>query len=199
MTATTYPNGQVLTSTALTVKQINAIIQTLTCGVLGINPPDYGLVRVSWQTEGQPFENVDRDVCYVSCVPQDVEYSRVRDRVFSGTGPVVENWLYTKGWRISWCFYGPNGEDRARAVRSAAFMDYFNDQLSLSNLYLVNDPSEITRVPEHFNAQWWERSDFHLVMYEQVTETISDGAATSVEVKVYDKDGLEADINVVRS
>jgi hypothetical protein len=71
-------------------------------------------------------------------------------------------------------------------IRSALFMDYFNDQLNLSNLYPVPDSPEVTRMPEEWNAQWIERSDYHIVMYEQVTETITDGIATSVEVKVFD-------------
>jgi hypothetical protein len=120
----------------------------------------------------------------------------VRDRTFSGTGPVTETWGYTRGWRVAWCLYGPNSTDRARMIHSAMFMDYFNDVLSLSNLYPISDPPEPTRIPEQTNSQWFERADFHIIMYEQVTETIEDGAVTSVEVKVYDKDGLAADITV---
>ena len=51
-TSTSYPNGQVLVSTALTVDQINKIIQPLTCGMIGVNPADFSVVRVDWQSEG---------------------------------------------------------------------------------------------------------------------------------------------------
>lgn len=67
-------------------------------------------------------------------------------------------------------------------------MDYFNDQLNLNNLFPVSDPAEPTRTPENFNAQWWERADFSIEMYENVTETVEDGKVTSVEIKVYDAD-----------
>jgi hypothetical protein len=165
--------------------------------MIGINPPNPALVRIDWQTEGQPFvPRPQDDICFISCIPENVEYRTVRDRTFSGTGPVTETWVYTRGWRVAWCLYGPNSTDRARMIHSAMFMDYFNDVLSLSNLYPISDPPEPTRIPEQTNSQWFERADFHIIMYEQVTETIEDGAVTSVEVKVYDKDGLAADITV---
>ncbi len=200
MTSITYPNGQVLVSSALTVPQINVIMQNLTCGMLGINPPDYSKVRIDWPTEGQPFVGLpNNDVCFISCVPQDVEYSKVRDRTFSGTGPVTETWVYTKGWRIAFTLYGPNCQDRARALHSAMFMDWVNDTLSLSNIYPVSDYPEITRIPESWNAQWWERADFYFTAYEQVTETIDDGAVTSVQIQTFADDlGQIADITATK-
>lgn len=198
-TQTAYPNGQVLVSSALTPSQINLIIQTLTCGAIGVNPVDPSQVRVDWPTQGQPFADVGTDVCYISCVPKDVEYSRIRERVLTQTSnPTVltENWGYTKGWRIAWVFYGPNSEDRSRQVRSAMFLGYFNDQLSLNNLYPLPDPPEVVRSPQLINAEWWERADFHIDLYEAVTETITDGVVTSVEVKLNDNNGPVADLTV---
>jgi len=196
-TSTTYPNGQTLVSSALTPPQMNVLLQTLTAGMIGINPPDVSQVRVDWPTQGQPFEDVGTDIAYISCVPKDVEYTRIRERVLSQAGSTLtENWTYTKGWRVSWVFYGPTSEDRARQVRSAMFMDYFNDQLSLNNLYPLPDPPEVIRSPQLINAEWWERADFYIDMYEAVTEAITDGVVTSVEVKLNTTDGLVADFTV---
>jgi hypothetical protein len=201
MTTTQYPNGQVLSSTALTPSAISAILQILTCGAIGINPPDFSQVRVDWQTTGQPATPLpSQDVCYLSCVPHDTEYTRVRDRAYTTVaGVLTETWHYSKGWRISWTLYGPASSDHARALRSASFMDWFNDQLSLSQLWPLSDPPEVTRVPENYNSQWWERSDFYIDVYEYVTETIAPGAVTSVEIKVLEPaDGQVADITVVK-
>lgn len=184
-TSTVYPNGQVLVSSAITPVNFNLLMQTLTCGMLGINPPDVSQIRIDWPTEGQPFvKSPAIDVCFLAIVPENVDYHLVRDRTFTGVGPVTEEWSYTRGWRVSWTFYGPSSTDRARMVNSALFMDYFNDQLSLANLYPVLDPPQPTRTPEQFNAQWWERSDFHVIMYEAVTESIQDQAVVSVELIV---------------
>lgn len=206
-TVTTYPNGQVLTSSALTPPQISIALQSLTYGMIGLATPppsSFQPVQVSWQTQGQPFSpQVNQDVCYLACVPVDAEYSRVRDEVNSGTGvnlyPVTQTWTYTKSWRISWILYGPSSEDRARMIRSAMFMDYFNDLLAQSNLYLISDPPEVVRVPENDNAQWWERSDFHIDCYEQVTETLVTpvgGYVKSVEIIVEDSEQVRDDFTV---
>lgn len=200
MTTTQYPNGQVLTSTALTVAQINILVQALTCGMLGINPVDVSKVRCDWQATGQPDVALpSQDSCYISCVTQDVDYSRVRDRSYSGIGPVVEAWVYTRGWRLEWVCYGPNSFDRCRQIQSALFQDYFNDAFAAQgNLYPVLDPAEPVRLPELHNAQWYDSSRFHCVFYEQVTETIQDTAVTSVEIKVYDgsPDDPVADVTI---
>lgn len=196
-TSTVYPNGQVLVSNALTPSEINELIQSLTCGMIGINPPDPSQVRVDWQTQGQPFQNNQTDVCYILCVPFDVEYSRIRDVLLTQTGETLtENWGYTRGWRIAWTLYGPNSTDRARMIWSAMFMEYFTDQLSLSNLYPVSDFKEPTRTPENFNAQWWERADFEVVMYEAITETINDGIVTNVEINIEGQSGQLAQFTV---
>ena len=204
-TVITYPNGSSLSSTALTQPQINILIQALTCGMIGINPPDDSLVRVDWQQEGQPFAvTPSQDVCFLSCVPQDSEYSRVRDRSETGTGtPYAVNFVYTRNWRVSWCFYGPNGFDRARQLHTGTFLDWVNNMLSLSLLYPVSDPPEPVYAPETFNAQWWQRTDFHIDMYEQINETLTvptGGVVTNVEVKVYDGSPTDpvADFTVVK-
>jgi hypothetical protein len=99
-------------------------------------------------------------------------------------GPLTYTWEYTRGWRFSWCAYGPNSLDNLRAVESALFQDYFTDLLAASNLYPLPDPPMPLRVPEQFNAQWWERADFWVDLYEQVTETITVGAVVQVPVEV---------------
>ena len=207
MTTTNYPNGQQLVSSALTLNQINVLLQSLTCGMLGLplpttaKPAGYAAVRIDWPMDGQPFVATPFiDGCFLACTLEETPYNKVRNRTFTGDGPIIENWTYTRGWRVSWTLYGPNSLDRVRQIWSATFMDYFNDVLSLNNLFMVSDPSEPTRMPEQFNAQFWERCDFAVSMYENVTETISDGLVTSVEVKIYEADvsttGTAADVTV---
>lgn len=198
-TSVTYPSGQTLTSTALNIQQTNIFMQAQTCGMLGIVPVDVSKVRVDWQQQGQPDVALPtQDSCYIICVTEDVQYSRVRDRTFAdgGAGVAAETWVYTRGWRMSWDTYGPNSFDRARQIHTALFQDYFNDQFATLNLYPVLEPSEPVRVPEFHNAQWYDHSSFSCVFYEQVTETIHSPAVTSVEIKVYDQDGLVADLPI---
>jgi hypothetical protein len=150
-------------------------------------PAGYAAVRLDWPTQGQPFGVTPaQDVCFLACLLEETPYNKVRNRTLSGNGPVLETWTYTRGWRVSWVLYGPNSTDRARQIWSATFMDYFNDALNLANLFPVSDPAEPVRAPELINAEWWERCDFALSLYESVTETTEDSQAISVEVKLYE-------------
>jgi hypothetical protein len=201
MTVTQYPNGQQLISSAMAQTDMNKAIQLWTCAALGINPPNYSLVRVDWQPEGQPFEDRDQDVCYLACTLQDNPYTLVRDRSYdasSVSGKVAETWTYTRCWKVAWVLYGPNSFDRGRMLHSGLFMDYLTDLLAASQLFALTDPPEPGRAPEKINAQWFDRTDFHLLLYENVTETIQDNVVTSVEILVNDNAGLQADITVTK-
>ena len=114
--------------------------------------------------------------------------------------PVTQSWEYTRAWRVSWVLYGPNATDRARMLHSAVYLDWLNDALSLDNLYPVSDPPQPVRAPEEINKQWYDRSDFWLMLYEQVNETLTipvGGVVTSVEVKLNADDlGQVADFTV---
>lgn len=199
-TATNYPNGQVLKSSAFTQSAMDKLMQSVTCQMLGIPAPGTDLVRVDWQTQGQPFQNVGSDVCYLACITEDEPYSRVRNRSYTeNDGSLIENWQYTRNWRIAWKAYGPNSTDRIRAIHSAMFLDYFNDLLNTSNLFPVSDMPEPVRIPEEINKQWFQRSDFHIDMYENVLETIQFNPVISVEVKISDAVGQRADITVQNS
>lgn len=198
----TYPSGQTLTSTALSTQAMNVLMQAQTCGMLGIVPVDVAKVRVDWQPIGQPdVKRPSDDICYVACVPEDVEYSRVRDRTFASGGTFVaaETWVYTRGWRVEWDLYGPASVDRARQIQSGLFQDYFNAQFEAQKLYPVLDLREPVRSPEMHNAQWYDHASLHCVFYEQITETIQSPAVRSVEIKVFDSDGQVADITVPKT
>ncbi len=212
-TSITYPNGQSLTSTALTQQQVEQIMATLTCGMLGVNPPDYSQVRMSWPSIGQPFQNqpqnvpgtqgVPVNVTYVAATTWATPYALVRDLTYTApTAPatgVQEDWGYNRGWRVAWVFYGPNASENARAVWTAVtFLEWAAASLAASNLYAVTDPEEPSYAPENINGQWFPRADFALHLYECVAEGIVDGAATSVEIQTYTNAGLVADQTIVK-
>ena len=195
----TYPDGTTLTSSALTIAQIGAILQPLTLGMLGLPViPTSSLVRLQWPTQGAPFSDIGDDVCYLACVPKDDPYDRIRDRTNeSAADPNLEEvWNYTRAWSIRWVFYGPNSTDYARALRSALYQDYFTDLLSLSNLFPVSDFPETVRAPELLDGQWIERVDFAAEMYEAITETILRQTVVSVENIIEGNAGQIADFTV---
>lgn len=195
----TYPDGSVLTSTALTLEAINTILVTLTQGMLGQTPdPESSLVRVQWPTEGAPFQDINDDICYLRCVPVDSPYDRIRDRVNvpNNDETLEEIWTYTRAWKIQWCMYGPNSLDNARAIRSALYQDYFTQLLADSQLFPVSDFPETMRVPELMNAQWFERVDLEVEFYEFITETIDRQTILSSENIIEGDAGEIADFTV---
>lgn len=201
MTTTTYPSSQQLISSALTIDQINGIFVPMTQAMLGLNvDANSGDVRTEWPAVGEPFGERTDDICYLGCLPEDGQYNKIREKYISNNNDpdqtVTENWAYTRIWKISWCFYGPNSTDRGRALKSALFLDYFCNQLVNVNLFPVSSYEEPRRAPELINGQWWERVDYDVQMYELVKETITYGAVASVEVIGNDNSGQIFDITV---
>lgn len=202
-TTVNYPDGTSLTTNAATVTQMNELFQNMTCAMLGINPPDYGRVRVDWPTQGQPFvPRPNQDVMFIACVLEPDFYSKVRDlqvtdNLIAPDTIVSQIWDIQVGWKVMWCAYGPNSLLNTRLVWSGLFQDYFNSQLEQNRLAPITDYNEPTRIPEERNGQWWERADFNADFYEHVTETVTVGRAISVEVKVYENThGLVADTTI---
>lgn len=195
----TYPDGSVLTSSALTIAQANTIMQQLSLGMIGQTVSSTNsAVRIQWPTAGAPFSDVSDDVCYLKCVPVSDPYDRIRDRfnLTDDASHLEEQWNYTRAWRMTWCFYGPNSTDLARALRSALYQDYFTNALQLSQLFPVSDFPEPMRAPELIDGQWFERVDFSADIYEFVTETITRQTVLSVETIVNDNSGVVADFTV---
>lgn len=162
---------------------------TITASVIDLKA--YEKVRIGWQIQGQPGPPITEDTVTLRYEPVDTEYSRLRDAVGTSVGIVYTTTdVFTRTGRIYWTFYGPNGLDRARAVRSALItVQQFADLLAISNLYINPSIEEPRRVPENFQGEWWERIDLVAEFNEQVTETYTVGTVLTVPVTVYDSSG----------
>ena len=198
----TFPNGQSLLSGALTPAALSALLQTLTCQMLGLNPtsntdPAYAKVRLGWPTQGQPAWAITDDVCFLRVTEEDDPYNQIRDRKFLALSPTSFQTIdtYTRAWRVNWACYGPTGFDNARLLKSALLgWDFAHDSLAGANLYLVPALPATTRAPELFQGQWWERADFSARLYELVTETVNVDSISTAEVLLYNATGLMADL-----
>lgn len=190
--------------TPLTPFTIQSVFQVVTLAALGLGVPVgpidplYALVRVDWQTQGQPTGTVTEDMVYVRAVEEDNPYNRIREVTYQPIDSVTMTHVtsYTRVWRVDWTLYGPNSFDRARVLRSAMFSQATHDQLAGSQLYLLTDVAAPQRVPEFFQEQWWERTDFSVLLNEFVTETAVVGSVGSVEIIVEDVTGERADFTV---
>lgn len=195
-----FPNGQQLTSTALTPDALLAIYQTLTARMLGLNPqsdtdPAYAAVRLDWPTGGQPGWAISDNIAFLAAREEDADYSKIRDvqRSANDAASLVSTWTYTRVWRVEWAFYGPNAFDQARAVNDALYLDWPSDSLAPERLYLV-ECGRPRYAPELFSGQWWKRADLSATFNEFVSSSIIDPTMASAEVLVYTEHGLEADV-----
>ena len=199
---TVFPNGQTLTSGALTQTAINTLLQVLTCQMLGIDPSidltAYSKVRLDWPTGGAPGWGIGDDVAFIRTTEEDDVYNRLRDRVIGPLNSTVLNSTdtYTRVWRVSYSFYGPNSFDNARLLKSSLLsLDFAHDTLANANLYLVTDIPATTRNPEKYQGQWWERCDLSVKLNELITETLTVSSIQSAEVLLYTERGLVTDLH----
>ena len=201
MTTTTFPNGQVFISSALTVLQMNTIMQALATQMLGIAPGASNfdsMVRLDWPTGGQPSYQITDDLCFLRNIVVDDQYNRIRDKTETVNDGItlLETWNYTRVWMTSFTVVGPNSSDNARLIKSAFFLDFPLDSLAQSNLYLLADIADPIRAPELFAGQWWERCDLEVKFNEAVTETIYTPAIATSEILIGDEFGNSTVVNL---
>jgi hypothetical protein len=190
MSSTMFPNGQVLTSSALTQTQIENTFQVLTTEILGEGTDPNSAVRISWPTRGATGWEITDDVVFLRATISDDRVNRSRDRSHANPtdGSLTETVTYIRVWKIDFLLYGPNSLDHARLIKSALFMAWTQTTLAASNLAIVLDVADPRRMPELFEAEWWERSDFSARFNELVTEVGSVPAIASIEIDLYTED-----------
>jgi hypothetical protein len=206
-TTTTWPNGQVLTSSALTPDVVMTLFQNLTLNIMGITPAGptdaaYAVVRTSWPKAGQPAFSIDDNVAFVAArLKPEHSYGQVRDvEITQGAGGLVnQNIVYTRVWEVRWNIYGPASFDTARLIKDALISaEWTLYQLGASNLFLSPTDEDPRYVPEEtpVRGQWWQRTDYMALFNEQVNGTITTPSVKSVEVEVVKENGLRGDFTV---
>jgi hypothetical protein len=151
------------------------------------DPNVYAKVRVAWQQKGQPGFSFKEDICTIRCTEVEQDYNSIRNVVptYNGDGTVTQAYEYQRTWEIYLSFYGPNGFDNARVIKSAMFLDWAAGILSASNLYVIPDFYRTIRAPELVDEQWAERSDWKFLVNEGIVETTTISQGASVEIQTY--------------
>lgn len=177
--------------------EVQNIMQAMTMQVL--NTSNYGDVRISWQTQGQPAWKVSDDKVFISAIQVDDAYSSIRDvkpvSNYDDTH-VLSTSTYVRVWQVDWCCVGPKSFDAATDIKSALFNAVFLDPLSLQGLYPVTDYGVPIRAPELFDGQWWERVDFKAKFNELVTEDFIESSIGSADIFITKENGITAEVKV---
>lgn len=156
-------------------------------------------IRRSWPTEGAPAFDVDDNVLFYKIYDVPSTMSVLREEVFSQEGSPEDGNMetsYTRTLQVNWTFYGPDSWDKAVLLRNRSFRQEFRDMLTLQQIFLVPDFDPPRRVPEPFQDLWYERCDLIMRFNELIKDNYPVGNIESVEIGIFNKVGLKAEIEV---
>jgi hypothetical protein len=162
-----------MADTVLLLTDLENIFCNLTYTILGLDitdPANAGKVRIAWPTNGAPAWGINDDVIFMRVTQQDDKLTRYQDILYTGIDEIStsQETGYTRVHRVDWTLYGPNSYDNADLIRFNIFNQDNTNQLKTSNLFLITDVPMAQRLPELYNGQWWERTDFSALFNELV-------------------------------
>lgn len=160
----------------LKLKDIEDFFQEITCEMLGIDlskKENQSKVRIAWPTGGAPGWKINDDICFLRITPVDDKLARELNICYDpvkNDEPYAKKQVgYTRVHKINWTLYGPNSYDNADVIRHMIFDFDYMKKFKEKNLFLITDVPMPTRLPEYYNGQWWERTDFSAAFNEGVT------------------------------
>lgn len=174
----------------LKLTEIEDFFQGLTLKVLRLDPnlpTNQSKVRISWPAGGAPAWKRTEDVIFLMINNQDDPINQQQDVSYSSQDSTnaKRSVGYTRVHRVDFVLYGPNSYDNAEKIKRSLYLPEFKELMQKSNLALVFNSNIPRRVPENFNGQWWERSDYYAVFNEKVTinSTVPYLQSANVQIK----------------
>lgn len=175
----------------LKLQELKDFFVAMTCKMLNIDPttPEgKGKVRTTWPADGQPSWKITDDIAFLRITPIDDKQARTLNIL---DNPSQENNVYldrktgyTRVHKIDWTLYGPNSYDNADIIRNLIFDNDYMQYFKEKNLFLITDVPMPTRLPELYNGQWWERTDFSATFNESVIREKQIPFIVSGDVKI---------------
>lgn len=179
----------------LKLTDIEDFFQEITCKMLNIDLSKKGnqnKVRIAWQTGGLPSWKIGEDVVFLRITPVDDRMARQQNIIFNPDEKdktyARKQTGYTRVHKVDWTLYGPNSYDNADMIRHLIFDYDYMKKFKKKNLFLITDVPMPTRLPEYYNGQWWERTDFSATFNEAVIRESKVPYITGADVKtIYDR------------
>ncbi|WP_061342970.1 phage neck terminator protein [Clostridium botulinum] len=175
----------------LKLKEIEDFFQETTCEMLGIDlrkKENQQKVRIAWPTGGAPGWKIQDDICFLRITPVDDAMTRelnvCYDPVKNDEPYAKKKVGYTRVHKINWTLYGPASYDNADIIRHLIFDSEYMSKFKKKNLFLITDVPMPTRLPEYYNGQWWERTDFSATFNEGVIRESEVPYITNTEFKI---------------
>lgn len=175
----------------LKLKEIEDFFFQITCKMLNIDSTkekNQGKVRIAWPTDGAPGWKINDDVVFLRITPEDDKMTRHLNIIYNpdedDRAYLKRKTGYTRVHKIDWTLYGPNSYDDADLIRYLIFDFDYMKQFKKKNLFLITDVPMPTRLPEFYNGQWWERTDFSATFNEGVVRESKVPYITSTDFKI---------------
>lgn len=173
----------------LKLREVEDFFFDVTCHMLGYaTEEDMSKVRIAWQADGAPSWKIDDDVVLLRITPEDNRMARelnvIHDTDPSDPENLKKKTGYTRVHKVNWTLYGPNSYDDADVIRHLIFDTEYMAEFKKKNLFLVTNVPMPTRIPEFYNKQWWERTDFSATFNEAVIREAKVPFITGAEVIV---------------
>lgn len=172
----------------LKLRDIEDVFFQATCEMLNlVTEEEQSRVRIAWQHDGSPSWKKNEDVVFLRITPEDNRLARQMDILYREEGAstrldVKKQVGYTRVHKVNWTLYGPNSYDNADLIRHLIFDSDYTREIKNNNLFLITDVPMPTRVPEFFNKQWWERTDFSATFNEAVIRRSKVPVITGTEI-----------------
>ena len=113
-------------------------------------------IRISYQTSGMPFIDIDNDYCFVALNFFSSPYTKPIKIDFDAINE-VETYKSLRGITANLVFYGANAFENATKVRVMSKDTYLMKNLRSAGIYLICDTEEPRRVPTLINQQWYDQ------------------------------------------
>lgn len=178
------------------LRSIEDVVREATHEILAIpnNNANKSRIRIAWPTKGAPDWKINENVTFIRVYAVDEPYNRLKDIRYQNNDQTslkqIDN--YTRVIAVSWVFYGPNSFDDADTLRSGLIR---NERLRNNKLHVVYNLAAPMRLPELYNDNWWERTDFTAYFYEEIsresTVPILSGAKVIIKTDKGDEENVD--------
>jgi len=187
----------------LKLKDLEDFFADITYKIIGLDPTlvtNKGKVRLAWPVSGAPSWKITDDIVFLRVTPIDDKLERTLSIIYDTNSidniNLNKETGYTRVHKVDFTLYGPNSYDNADLIRFTLLEpNSYKKEFKNKNLFVIPDIPMPTRLPELYNGQWWERTDFSASFNEAVIRRTLVPFIESAEIKlITDKETIDIPI-----
>ena len=167
-----------------TIATYTGLIWDSIVSMLGLNPllpATQSKVRSTWTQPGQPGFLITDDIVFYKVITGGDKYDQ---QVYVEQGTTLYNANYTRVITLVMTAYGPSAPDNLERIRTCFIAGFGTLNLKKARIFPVINPSNVVRMPELFEGQFWERADFSIIMYAEENTSLDIPEIVSTEITV---------------